>query len=312
MEQGSVTDEQWFGYVERLIGFVLPKSQQLWLTNAIEQFAASSAMSVEMLWQALPNDSTLRQRFIDHVVIVQTHFFRHKPSMTFVSRALTQLMSARLGVNADKPKADKIKVWCAACSTGQEVWSLAMMLYHELSQLYDEPEVWLPHLCIVGTDVSASAINLAKQGIYSSRHMSEIPDTYHAYVQPLVGYQYHDRAMVGSLNDVNGASLPKANANERWQVSDRLRPMVQFAQRNLFFMQQKYEPELYDVVFCQNMLIYFREFDQRDLLANFVQQCRVGGYLLLAPGEAVSWQHPLMRRVKRADINAWQKIATEA
>ena len=66
---------------------------------------------------------------------------------------------------------------------------------------------------------------------------------------------------------------------------------------------------MYDVIFCQNLLIYFREFDQRDLLARFVKRCRVGGYLLLAPGEAMSWQHPLMKRVKRTDINAWQKMA---
>ena len=63
------------------------------------------------------------------------------------------------------------------------------------------------------------------------------------------------------------------------------------------------------VIICQNVLIYFRKFDQRDILAYFVQNLDIGGYVLLAPNEAMFWQHPNMRRVDNGHINAWQKIS---
>lgn len=65
----------------------------------------------------------------------------------------------------------------------------------------------------------------------------------------------------------------------------------------------------HQIIICQNVLIYFRKFDQRDILAYFVRSLAVGGYLLFAPNEAMFWQHPNMRRVDDGQVNAWQKIS---
>lgn len=338
MKRGLINPKQWLVYIEQQIGFILPSSQQLWLTNAIEQFAKQSAMSTEALWWSLPNDRNLQQRFIDHVVIAQTHFFRHKPSIEFVTQVvggrlsyiltrselsdlrpspstmptittptITPTSSTRIFSNTSNATTDAVKVWCAGCSTGQEVWSLAMAIHNQVSKLTDNTKNWLANLSILGTDVSLSAIEQARQAQYPMRQLIEIPKQYHCHV-------HHNDANQGKdgQDKDNGKSshkVNKADTEQFWQVSSHLFEMVDFAQSNLFLPAKTAQADMYDVIFCQNLLIYFREFDQRDLLAQFVKQCRVGGYLLLAPGEAMSWQHPLMKRVKRTDINAWQKMA---
>ncbi|HAR75733.1 MAG TPA: chemotaxis protein CheR, partial [Psychrobacter sp.] len=60
---------------------------------------------------------------------------------------------------------------------------------------------------------------------------------------------------------------------------------------------------------CQNVLLYFRKFDQRDILARLSNQCALGGYIILAPGEALFWRPSNMRRIAHPQINAWQKIS---
>ena len=157
MKRGLINPKQWLVYIEQQIGFILPSSQQLWLTNAIEQFAKQSAMSTEALWWSLPNDRNLQQRFIDHVVIAQTHFFRHKPSIEFVTQVvggrlsyilthselsdlrpspstiptittptITPTSSNRILTNTSNATTAAAKVWCAGCSPGKKGWSLAM------------------------------------------------------------------------------------------------------------------------------------------------------------------------------------------
>lgn len=63
------------------------------------------------------------------------------------------------------------------------------------------------------------------------------------------------------------------------------------------------------MIICQNVLLYFRKFDQRDILTRLAAQCALGGYIVLAPGEALFWRPSNMRRIAHPQINAWQKIS---
>ena len=62
------------------------------------------------------------------------------------------------------------------------------------------------------------------------------------------------------------------------------------------------------VIFCQNVLIYFRQFDRRDILDALVQRLDWGGLLVLGPGEMADWDHPAMRRVKHAGTLAYERV----
>jgi len=63
-----------------------------------------------------------------------------------------------------------------------------------------------------------------------------------------------------------------------------------------------------DVIFCQNVLIYFKKFDRRDILEALVQRLELGGILVLGPGEMLDWQHPQMRRVDHSGTLAFERV----
>jgi chemotaxis protein methyltransferase CheR/type IV pilus assembly protein PilK len=67
---------------------------------------------------------------------------------------------------------------------------------------------------------------------------------------------------------------------------------------------------LQQVIVCQNRLLYFRKFDRRDILVRLSKQGALGGYIIVALGEALSWRPSNMRRIAHPHLNAWQKIST--
>jgi chemotaxis methyl-accepting protein methylase len=87
-----------------------------------------------------------------------------------------------------------------------------------------------------------------------------------------------------------------------------LQPHVNFSVHNII---EKIPPttHLQNVIICQNMLLYFRKFDQRDILARLSEQCALEGYIVLAPGEALFWRPSNMRRIAHPQVNVWQKIS---
>ena len=88
----------------------------------------------------------------------------------------------------------------------------------------------------------------------------------------------------------------------------RLHKQVRFMWHNVFTQEPATE-HLQQIIICQNVLIYFRQFDQRDILTRLTAQCALGGHIILAPGEALSWRPSNMRRVIHSQVNAWQKIS---
>ncbi len=166
------------------------------------------------------------------------------------------------------------RVWSVGCANGQEIWSLAMVMQADNHRF----ELW-------GSDVNKAAIEYATHGRYAIRYLQEIPEQYHHFA----------------------LKSEQEKSSRYWYMSDRLRDSVQFFQHNIFSEPLPSLPKM-NVILCQNVLIYFRQFDQRDILFRLVQQLEVGGYLVLAPGEASFWQHPQMRRIRHSAVNVWQKI----
>ena len=273
---------RWQGYIEKEIGLVMPKRQNRWVYNAILELAKTNNLSIAELWQAVQTNRLLRQQLFDSVLIIESRFFRHLPSLNYVAalaKEYAQTPPQPSHLSQSSPHLP-FRVWSVGCASGQEVWSLAMML--ENSQV--------DNYAILGSDVSLTAIKCAKQAYYSGRDLSLIPMQYHKYTQNI---------------DTDDA---KAHSIKHWKVADELYAKVKFAQHNVMTRSVP-TPFKQQVIICQNMLIYFRQFDQRDILAKLVDQCMIGGHLILAPGEALFWQHPKMQRLTHDSVNVWQKIA---
>lgn len=299
LQENSVDVQQWRRYIEQEIGFVLPDVQLQWLINAIDHTASSYGLTAKTLWHRLPKNNEMRQQLLDNVLIHESRFFRYIPSISFVTEYALQYQRARLAAtNSDisiEHNSDELfRIWSVGCASGQEVWSLAMSLASEHLENYT----------ILGTDVSHQAIKRAQLGHYDQRQKSLIPDSCQQFIQPLCA-----NSAIRKPNFCDSTITKEMIASNQadWQIVPSLQQYVSFALHNII-EQKPPTPHLQNIIICQNMLLYFRKFDQRDILARLSEQCALGGYIILAPGEALFWRPSNMRRIAHPQVNVWQKI----
>jgi len=147
-----------------------------------------------------------------------------------------------------------IRIWCAAASTGQEPYSLAMCL----KTMEREIAGW--RIDILATDLSGEVLEKARQGLYSQFEVQRgLP------IQLLIKHF----AQVGEL----------------WQIAPELRAMVKYRQFNL--LSEFTQLGLFDVIFCRNVLIYFDQQTKIDVLNRMARATSSDGYLVLGAAETV-------------------------
>ena len=178
----------------------------------------------------------------------ESFFFRDgTPFETFEKEVLPNLIKARAGVR-------KLRIWCAACSTGQEPYSLAMIL--------KEAEVKLAgwRIEILGTDISGETLEKAKVGIYSQFEVQRgLP------IQMLMKYF--------------------TQVNEMWQIDPRIRAMATYREFNL--LHDLAVLGRFDVIFCRNVLIYFDLPTKSAVLQRISKLLPADGSLFLGAAETV-------------------------
>jgi chemotaxis protein methyltransferase CheR len=178
----------------------------------------------------------------------ETFFFRDKiPFDHFRDFIMPTLLAAR-------GKHQRIRIWCAAASSGQEPYSLAMTL-KEMDGALDGARVE-----ILATDISTEVLEKAKSGIYSQFEVQRgLP------IQLLVKYF--------------------TKVGEMWQISPDIRAMVQFRPFNLLHDFSRFGT--FDVVLCRNVLIYLDQAAKIDILNRIARVTAADGYLVLGAAETV-------------------------
>ncbi len=209
---------------------------------------------------------------VDRLAVQETSFFRHASSYALVEKHLKLLLtnSARHELN----------VWSAGCSTGEEPYSLALLVEDLLHSAHRKDVFY----GITATDISLPTLIKARQGVYNERKLHGIPD---------------------SLKQQYFQILPN---HRDWQVSQQLKSRIAFAQLNLMDLEKAPFSDM-DVIFCQNVLIYFRRFRKRDVVSNLASRLQLGGILVLGVGEIMDWQHPLLERIDYPDTLAFRRVA---
>lgn len=168
-------------------------------------------------------------------------------------------------------------LWSVGCSTGEEAWSLAMTA-----------EEANPDYRVMATDVSETSIFTAQEAVYPSRKVDKLSAlTIERYFTPV-------------MSEFSAETTA-------YQINEKVRNKVSFYRHNLVDDRRLPFREI-DVIYCQNVLIYFRNFVQRDILNQLIKSLSVGGILVMAPAEARSWQHPEMERVSFAGTLAFRRI----
>lgn len=193
-------------------------------------------------------DAGLMNEFTDALMTNESFFFRDgKPFEQFRQVVLPRLLAARA---AQK----QFRIWSAACSTGQEAYSLAMILKEEAAKL----QGW--KVDIIGTDISQEVLARAKSGIYTQFEVQRgLP------IQMLVKYFKQD--------------------GDKWQVAPEIRGMVQYREFNL--LTDLAPLGRFDVVFCRNVLIYFNQTAKATILDRMSRLLPADGLLYLGGAETV-------------------------
>ncbi len=185
----------------------------------------------------------------DAVTTNETMFFRDRtPFENFRTQVLPSLILSRA-------KERRLRFWCAACSTGQEAYSLAMTLDQEATTLRG----W--SLEILATDLSTAALETARSGAYSQFEVQRGLST-----NMLLRY-FHRK-------------------DDSWRINEHMRARVGFRTFNL--LSDYTELGVFDVIFCRNVLMYFEPETKRSVLARLAGALNEGGYLFLGATESAS------------------------
>lgn len=194
-----------------------------------------------------------RQQLLDAVTIQETHFFRNLPQVEALrSEVLPELI--RRSRSSGRP----ITIWSAGCSTGEEPYTLAMLL----AQLFEESGP-VPAK-IIATDVSEAALDVARAGIYSGRTIQ--------LAEPGAVERWFDARGDGS-----------------YSVSQSVRDLVDFRLQNLVTDAPPMSTGEIDLIVCRNVTIYFGRETTTRLVRGFHRLLTMGGYLLLGHAETL-WQ----------------------
>jgi chemotaxis protein methyltransferase CheR len=193
-------------------------------------------------------DSGLVRAVVEAMTTNESFFFRDvKPFEQFKSFVLPHLVRARAATRS-------IRIWSAACSSGQEPYSLAMILSEQRAQLAG----W--RIDILATDLSTEILDKAQAGLYSQFEVQRgLP------IQFLVKYFKQQ--------------------GERWQIDPAIRSMVHFKQVNL--LDDMAALGRFDVIFCRNVLIYFDQPTKTLVLDRLSRQMAPDGHLYLGGAETV-------------------------
>lgn len=189
----------------------------------------------------------LHRAVVESLLVAETSFFRDLyPFEALRLRVLPRLIAARRGERA-------LHLWCAACATGQEPYSLAILLRQHFPELAD----WKVRL--TASDVSHAALTRAREGSYSALEVNR------GLPAPLLVRWFEKRG-------------------ERWQVRDEIRRSVEFRELNLAGPWPALPPM--DLVLLRNALLYLDPALRRTVLANVARTLRPDGVLLLGAGES--------------------------
>lgn len=183
--------------------------------------------------------------FINALTTNQTAFFRESHHFEFLQNQMIPIWQMK--------KQKKIRIWSAACSTGEEACSIAITLANHISLInYD--------IKILATDVNTQVLHTAEHGIYPLSSLAKIPQKYQTKTIKL--------------------------HNDYFEIKNNLKSIIYYKKLNLLDnWPLKYK---FDAIFCRNVLIYFNAENRKVLIHNFRSQLKDDGHLFIGHSESLN------------------------
>lgn len=190
---------------------------------------------------ALKTDSALFEEFVSYLTINVSEFYRNTNQWELLDKEYIPELIRRFGRN--------LKVWSAACSTGDEPYSLVMALSRHIP---------LNNIKIIATDLDKQIIAQAKTGIYNEKSLAGVPTDLRSKYFTKVGNSY--------------------------KISDEIKARVEFKEHNL--LKDPYFNDC-NLIVCRNVLIYFTEQAKDEVFAKFAKSLKQGGLLFIGSTEQI-------------------------
>lgn len=196
-----------------------------------------------------PNLETELEHLANAITTNTTSFFRHDYQFDFLAKYLR--------IKEKLIKTNGLRIWSAACSSGQEAYSIAWTVIHNL-----KPEN-IPKTKIFATDIDSNVLGKASTGVYPLEQLKELSERY---------------IKSGFLKGTGGHSGFA-------KVRPEIRALVEFRRVNLI---EKWPfKNSFDIIFCRNVCIYFDKSTQSELFERFAAVQKEGGYLLTGHAEHI-------------------------
>jgi len=239
-------------FLQEVSGIVLGDNKQYLVTSRLTRLMQENSLeSFGALMRQIKSDSKLRHRIMDAMTTNETSWFRD----SYPFDILKELILPELAKSPPR----QLRIWSAACSTGQEPYSLSMAISEYLQS--KPGSLSANGIQILATDISPRVLEQARTGMYE------------------------------------GVAVSRGLATERkqrffkqtgdgWQVIESVRTRITFRELNL--MQSYTALGKFDVIYCRNVLIYFSTELKKDILSRMAKALNPGGYLVLGGSESIS------------------------
>lgn len=239
-----------------------PKNEALVKNRLVRLLRKYNYETYEEYWNFLKKGTEeQKQEFISALTTNMTSFFREVSHFDWLKKHVKEHFA----------KLYSLRIWCAAASTGQEPYTIAICVCESI------PESQRAHVKILASDIDLEVLKKASLGYYFENEITGLS-------KDLV-LKYFDR-------------VPK-NGETLYRVKDFLREMVNFSQFNL--MSEKYEfKRPFDIIFCRNVLIYFDEKTVKTVISKLTGSLNTNGYLLLGHSESGNVKHDNLKALSKA------------
>lgn len=238
-------------YIRQMYGINLEKKQVLIecrLKSELEKYHASSFREY-LTMLAKDRSGKMADDMIDRLTTHYTYFMREFQHFELIRDVILPEVS--------RVQAPSVySVWCAGCSTGQECYTLEMLL-----EEYRSTGRWMPAVMVLATDISDTVLKQAEKGRYKLKELEGIPAV------------WRDK-YCGICED------------QTFEMKEKLRTPIRFRKQNLRTYVHK--KEQYDLILCRNVMIYFDAEAKKKLIRELEKSLKPGGYLMVGHSELLS------------------------
>ncbi|MDZ7260505.1 MAG: protein-glutamate O-methyltransferase [candidate division KSB1 bacterium] len=237
--------------------------EELVKARLMKRLRALGLGSFEQYLKYLKHDTTGQELalMIDALTTNKTSFFREPQHFDYLRRQIVPRL---------RMEGRKIRFWSAGCSSGEEPFSLAILLREEI------PDIDRRDVRILATDISTRMLALARQAVYEENTLWDVP-------MPLLQKYF----------------TPVRDKPPRtYRVNDNVRAIVRLARLNLIDAWPMKGP--FDVIFCRNVMIYFDKDIRQQLIQRFYELLRPGGHLFVGHSESLTVLSHRLRYVQPA------------